>query len=182
MPLRSLLAVCTGLATPLALVAQTQTVVPPVTPVVTVPPATPTPAAPPRFADLTGPATPAAVAGPAQTVTSLAEAIRLGLVTPANPSSSSLLPTAPLTQAVTQASTAIVREGQAIRATSLAGRQSAVTRLRLAQTEAERLKLLADLRLQAGDRLDEQREVARLVRDRLRQVRDNATLNRPAAP
>lgn len=131
------------------------------------------PAQPPRFADFAN-ATPA-VAGPAQIVTSLAEAIRLGLVGPAST-------TTPLPVAVAQANTAIVRDGQAVRAEALASRQATLTRLRLAQTETERQKLLEDLRIQSGERLEEQRETARLVRDRLRQVRDNAALTRPATP
>jgi hypothetical protein len=133
-----------------------------------------TPATIARFSDLTKAAP--AVAGPAQTVTSLADSIRLGILTlPSTATGAN-----PLTSAVAQANTAIIRDGQAVRAEALSGRQRTLTRLRLAQTEAERQKLIADLRLQSGERLDDQRETARLVRDRLRQVRDDATLTRPA--
>ncbi len=130
-----------------------------------------TPATIARFSDLTKAAP--AVAAPAQAVTSLAESLRQGILTPAGT-------TTPLGVAVAQANTAIIRDGQAVRAEALSVRQRSLTRLRLAQTEAERQKLIADLRLQSGERLEDQRETARLVRDRLRQVRDDATLTRPA--
>lgn len=157
---------------PLFATAQTTPAVPavPQTPAV---PSGPTGSAaqPPRFADLTKAAP--AVAAPAQAVTSLADSLRQGIVNPAGT-------TTPLNVAVAQANTAIVRDGQAVRAEALAGRQRTLTRLRLAQTEADRQKLIVDLRLQSGERLDDQREIARLVRDRLRQVRDDATLTRPS--
>jgi hypothetical protein len=130
-------------------------------------------AQPTRFSDLTK--APPSVAAPAQAVTSLAESLRQGIVNPAGT-------TTPLSVAVAQANTAIIRDGQAVRADALAGRQRTLTRLRLAQTEADRQKLIVDLRLQSGERLDDQRETARLVRDRLRQVRDDATLTRPVSP
>ena len=142
------------------------------------------PATPARFANLT--TVPSPVASTAAIVGNLADAIRLGIVTlpTTNPGASSTTPTAasPLTTAVTQANTAIVREGQAVRSEALANRQATLTRLRLAQSESERQKLLEDLRLQSGERLEDQRETARLVRDRLRQVRDNAVLSRPITP
>jgi hypothetical protein len=157
--------------------AQTTPAVPavPQTPAVPTAPAGTASAAaqPPRFADLTKAAP--AVAAPAQAVTSLADSLRQGIVNPAGT-------TTPLSVAVAQANTAIVRDGQALRAEALAGRQRTLTRLRLAQTEADRQKLIVDLRLQSGERLDDQRETARLVRDRLRQVRDDATLTRPVSP
>lgn len=139
---------------------------------------------PARFADLT--TVPPPVASTAQIVGNLAEGIRLGIITlpTTNPGASSTTPApvSPLTTAVTQANTAIIREGQSVRANALASRQASLTRLRLAQSETERLKLLEDLRLQSGERLEDQREAARLVRDRLRQVRDNAVITRPPAP
>ncbi len=163
-----------ALALPWLATAQTSPTAPQTPQTITGPAGTAgSPAQPPRFADFAN-ATPA-VAAPAQIVTSLAEAIRLGLV---NPSSSTI----PLPVAVAQANAAIVRDGQTARAEALASRQATLTRLRFAQTETERQKLVEDLRLQSGERLEEQRETARLVRDRLRQVRDNATLTRPAAP
>lgn len=135
------------------------------------PPAPPAP----RFADLSAASAPATVAAPAQTVTAVADSVRQGIVYPTGTQPS-------LPAAVATAQAAIVREGQVARAGALANRQSGLLRLRLAQTEAERLKLIEDLRVQSGERLDGQRETARLVRDRIRQVRDNATLTRPPTP
>ncbi|MCX6953471.1 MAG: hypothetical protein NTV51_15080 [Verrucomicrobia bacterium] len=139
----------------------------PVNPQTPVGPVTPEQRA--RFADLTT-VTPA-VAGPAQVVVSLADAIRQGLVIPAANA-------IPLPTAVAAASTAVVREGQVARASVLSERQATLTRLRLAQSEADRQRLIENLRLQSGERMDDQREAARLVRDRLRQLRDDATLTR----
>lgn len=149
----------------LSRLAHAQTV--PSVPQATTPPPVPEQAA--RFADLYSASS--AVAGPAQVVTSLADAIRQGLLTPAST-------TVPLPSAVASASTAVVREGQAARAEVLSERQAALTRLRFTQNEADRQRLIENLRLQSGERMDDQRESARLVRDRLRQLRDNAMLTR----
>lgn len=79
-------------------------------------------------------------------------------------------------RAVSQASAAIVQEGRIARADLLAERQAALVRLRLAQSPAERARLVSDLRARTGLRLEEQRETARLVRDRLRELRDSTAL------
>lgn len=79
-------------------------------------------------------------------------------------------------RAVAVAGAAIAQEGRMARSEVLAERQAALTRLRLAQTEAERTRLIEDLRTQSGRRLEEQRESARLVRDRLRELRDTTML------
>jgi hypothetical protein len=87
-----------------------------------------------------------------------------------------------LTTAVTTANNAIVAESATTRATALTQRQASLARLRVAASEAERQRLVDDLRVQSGQRLEEQREAARLVRDRIRVLRDLTTVNRPATP
>lgn len=84
-----------------------------------------------------------------------------------------------LARAVAQAGAAIVQDGRVARTDVLAERQAALTRLRLAQTEQERRRLIDELRARSGQRMEEQREVARLVRDRLRELRDTTTLTKP---
>lgn len=90
------------------------------------------------------------------------------------------VPSSNLAHAVAQASAAIVQDGRVARSNILAERQASLTRLRLAQTEAERSRLVTELRGQLGQRMEEQREVARLVRDRLRELRATTTIVRPA--
>lgn len=84
-----------------------------------------------------------------------------------------------LTEAVSRANAAIVQEGRQARSSILSERQAALMRLRLAQTEAERLRIVEELRLQAGRRMEEQREAARLVRDRLRELRATTAIGTP---
>lgn len=84
-----------------------------------------------------------------------------------------------LSVAVSRAGAAIVQEGRMARSALLAERQAALTRLRLAQTDEERQRIVEELRLQAGRRMDEQREAARLVRDRLRELRASTALTSP---
>lgn len=79
-------------------------------------------------------------------------------------------------RAVGAASGAIVQESRTARADVLAERQAALTRLRLAQSAPERERLVTELRTQTGQRMEEQRETARLVRDRLRELRDSTAL------
>lgn len=93
--------------------------------------------------------------------------------------SNAAIPSPSLAQAVAQASSVIVQDGRIARANVLAERQSTLLRLRLAQSQPERQRLIDDLRSQAGQRMDEQRETARLVRDRLRELRDSTSLTRP---
>jgi hypothetical protein len=88
----------------------------------------------------------------------------------------------PLTTAVTVANNAIVAESVTTRSAALTQRQATLTRLRLAASEVERQRLIDDLRVQSGQRLEEQREAARLVRDRLRTLRDLTTVTRPPTP
>lgn len=85
-------------------------------------------------------------------------------------------PEAGVARAVSQASAAIVQEGRVARAELLAERQAALVRLRLAQSAAERARLVTELRSRTGQRMEEQRETARLVRDRLRELRDTTAL------
>jgi hypothetical protein len=120
-------------------------------------------------------------------VASLEEAIRLGIVTPATiaTSATSVMSTLPPSveahpAAVTRASNAILAESRATRATVLTPREAAITRLRQAQTEQERQRLVEELRVSSSQRLEAQREDARLVRDRIRQLRDLTTINRPS--
>ena len=120
-------------------------------------------------------------------VTSLEEAIRLGIVTPATVTTSATLATSTLPPsveahpvAVTRASNAILAESRATRAPVLTPREAAITRLRQAQTEQERQRLVEELRVNSSQRLEAQREDARLVRDRVRQLRDLTTINRPS--
>jgi hypothetical protein len=124
-----------------------------------------------RFADFTK--APPAVQAPVAQAQDVATILRSGVATasPGDPT---------LARAVATAGVAIVQEGRVARTEVLAERQATLTRLRLAQTETERTRLIEDLRAQTGRRLEEQRETARLVRDRLRQLRDNTTLNRPS--
>ncbi len=79
-------------------------------------------------------------------------------------------------RAVAQASAAIVQESRIARTDLLAERQAALVRLRLAQSASERARLVTELRTRTGQRLEEQRETARLVRDRLRELRDTTAL------
>ena len=81
-----------------------------------------------------------------------------------------------LATAVAGASQAIVQDARTVRSNLLAERQAAVDRLRLAQSAPERQRLVDELRTRTGQRLDEQRETARLVRDRLRELRDVTAL------
>jgi hypothetical protein len=81
-----------------------------------------------------------------------------------------------IARAVAQAGAAIVQEGRVARSDLLAQRQAALTRLRLASSTPEREKLVSDLRTQTGQRMDDQREAARLVRDRLRELRDTTSV------
>jgi hypothetical protein len=114
---------------------------------------------------------PASVTVPVANAQALAGTIRAGLgVSTTEPA---------LARAVSQATTAIVQDGRAVRANLLAERQAALARLRAAQTQPERERLIGELRSAAGQRMDEQREVARLVRDRLRELRDTTSLTRP---
>ncbi len=84
-----------------------------------------------------------------------------------------------VSRAVAQASTAIVQEGRTARADLLAERAAAIARLRATQGTAERERIVSELRTQTGLRMDEQRETARLVRDRLRELRDTTSLTKP---
>ncbi|HEY1111301.1 MAG TPA: hypothetical protein VGE76_21785 [Opitutaceae bacterium] len=84
-----------------------------------------------------------------------------------------------VSRAVAQASTAIVQEGRTARADLLAERAAAIARLRATQGPAERERIISELRTQTGQRMDEQREAARLVRDRLRELRDTTSLTKP---
>lgn len=84
-----------------------------------------------------------------------------------------------VSRAVAQASTAIVQEGRTARADLLAERAAAIARLRAAQGPADRERIISELRTQTGQRMDEQREAARLVRDRLRELRDTTSLTKP---
>ena len=137
-----------------------------------VPPETapPKPAADtPRFSSFDD-ASPAVVSAVAQ-AQAVAESIRDGTtIATATPV---------LARAVAQAGAAIVQDGRVARTDVLAERQAALTRLRLAQTEQERRRLIDELRARSGQRMEEQREVARLVRDRLRELRDTTTLTKP---
>ncbi|MES2695584.1 MAG: hypothetical protein V4773_19060 [Verrucomicrobiota bacterium] len=150
--------------------AATATPTEPATPVPPAPPAPPPTAAAGRFTTFDG-ASPT-VLDAVRNAQGVATSIRSGLAT-ASPDDPAL------TRAVSQASAAIVQEGRAARTDLLAGRQSALTRLRAAQTATERERLISDLRTQTGQRLDEQREAARLVRDRLRELRDTTAITRP---
>lgn len=141
------------------------------TPVAAASATTPTPSTPTvsevRFTDLqTASSTVQIAVANAQAV---AEAVRTNPITLATPDPI-------VARAVAQAGAAIVQEGRVARSDVLAERQAALTRLRLAQTEAERTRLIEDLRTQSGRRLEEQRESARLVRDRLRELRDTTML------
>ena len=100
----------------------------------------------------------------------IATAIRTG-VTPAA--------TGDLARAVKQATTAIVQDSRTIRVNLLDERRAALVRLRAAQTETERLRIVEQMRTQAGQRMEEQRELARLVRDRLRELRETTALTPP---
>lgn len=115
---------------------------------------------------------------------SLDEALRLGVVRPATLATSSTPQLPPSVQAlpgvVTRAHNAILAESRATRAAALTPRESAITRLRQAQTDAERQRLIEELRVSSTQRLEAQREDARLVRDRIRQLRDQTTINRPS--
>jgi hypothetical protein len=126
----------------------------------------------------------AASATAATAVASLDEAIRLGIVQPAGAATvagPALPPTVEaLPAAVARANAAIVTESRTTRAPALAPREDAVQRLRQATTEAERQKIIDELRTGSGQRLEAQREDARTVRDRLRQLRELTTLNRPS--
>lgn len=126
----------------------------------------------------------AAATATAQTAAaSLDEAIRLGIVQPAGIATSStpVLPSsvAALPTAVQRAQAAIVAESRDTRSAALARREDALARLRRATTDAERQRIIEELRTLSSQRLDAQREDARLVRDRLRQLREFTTLNRP---
>lgn len=96
----------------------------------------------------------------------------------ANLSTSTAIPPN-VSRAVAQASTAIVQEGRAARADLLAERSAALARLRAAQSTTDRERIISDLRTQTGQRMEEQREAARLVRDRLRELRDTTSLTKP---
>lgn len=115
--------------------------------------------------------------------TSLDEAIRLGIVQPAGTATTAgpILPPSveALPAAVQRANAAIVAESRATRSAELARREAALARLRQATTDAERQRIIEELRTSSSQRLDAQREDARLVRDRLRQLRELTTLNRP---
>lgn len=78
--------------------------------------------------------------------------------------------------AITPATNPMVQEGRVAPANILSVRQAALTRLRLTHTQVGRQQLRESLRMQAGHRMEEQREVARLVRDRLRELRDTTFL------
>jgi hypothetical protein len=139
------------------------------------PPVASTPPAPPAKAAATGGSAfdnaPPAVVTAVQNAQAIANTIRTGVgVSTTQPN---------LARAVSQASAAIVQDGRATRADLLAERQAALARLRAAQTAQERERLIGELRTAAGQRMDEQREVARLVRDRLRELRDITSLTRP---
>lgn len=96
----------------------------------------------------------------------------------ANLATSTAIP-ANVSRAVAQASTAIVQEGRTARADLLAERAAAIARLRAAQSTTDRERIISELRTQTGQRMDEQREAARLVRDRLRELRDTTSLTKP---
>lgn len=96
----------------------------------------------------------------------------------ANLSTSTAIPPN-VSRAVAQASTAIVQEGRTARADLLAERAAAIARLRATQGTADRERIISELRTQTGQRMDEQREAARLVRDRLRELRDTTSLTKP---
>jgi hypothetical protein len=147
--------------------------VPPATPPGATPPAATNPtrpavAATPRFTtfDLASPAVQTAVQNAQQAAASARQSIGPAV---ANSETG-------VARAVSQASAAIVQEGRVARAELLAERQAALVRLRLAQSAAERVRLVSDLRARTGLRLEEQRETARLVRDRLRELRDTTAL------
>jgi len=123
----------------------------------------------PRFSSFEN-ASPAVVTAVTQ-AQAVAESIRDGV--------SIATATPVLARAVAQAGAAIVQEGRVARTDVLAERQAALTRLRLAQTEQERRRLIDELRARSGQRMEEQREVARLVRDRLRELRDTTALTKP---
>lgn len=113
-------------------------------------------------------------------VGSIDDAIRLGIATPARPiGSPAPASVSALATAATNANNAIVAEDRQTRAETLDRRESSVARLRAAQTDADRRRVIEELRERSGERLDEQRESARLVRDRLRALRDIATTIRP---
>jgi hypothetical protein len=115
---------------------------------------------------------------------SLTDAIRNGVFQPAGIGTASTQTLPPsveaVSSAVTRANAAIVGESRSTRAPVLTPRAAALARLRQTQSEPERLRLIEELRTASGQRLDAQREDARLVRDRLRQLRELTTLNRPA--
>lgn len=125
----------------------------------------------------------AATASAQRAAPSLDEAIRTGVVQPAGIGTASTPALPPSVEAVAvavaQANAAIVGESRSTRTPVLSPREATLARLRSAQTEPERQRLVEELRSASGQRLDAQREDARLVRDRLRQLRELTTLNRP---
>lgn len=124
-----------------------------------------------------------ATASATAAATSLDEAIRLGVVQPAGIGTASTPALPPsvtaLPATVARANTAIVAESRTTRAPELTRREAALARLRQATTDEERQRIIQELRATSSQRLEAQREDARLVRDRLRQLRDVTTLNRP---
>ncbi len=190
-------ACCALTAVAAAQVATTPTTPPPTNtvPTSTVPPTgTPSPSTAPVRAqpftsfDHASPAVrdavAAATASAERAAPSLDDAIRNGLVQPAavGIASTTALPPSieAVATAVTRANAAIVSDSRTTRTHVLTPREAALARLRQAQTDPERQRLIEELRTTSGQRLDAQREDARLVRDRLRQLRELTTLNRPA--
>ncbi len=190
-------ACCALTAVAAAQVATTPTTPPPTNtvPTSTVPPTgTPSPSTAPVRAqpftsfDHASPAVrdavAAATASAQRAAPSLDDAIRNGLVQPAavGIASTTALPPSieAVATAVTRANAAIVSDSRTTRTPVLTPREAALARLRQAQTDPERQRLIEELRTTSGQRLDAQREDARLVRDRLRQLRELTTLNRPA--
>lgn len=167
--LRLILVLISALAGSALVRAQTNPPPPQVTPT------TPsTPVASPVTQSTAFAAASAAVTATVQQATSIADGIRQGVITSTVPAH------AELATAVTTANNAIVAEDKTTRSTALSQRQATLIRLRTAASEAERQHLIEDLRVQSGQRLEEQREAARLVRDRLRVLRDLTTTTRPA--
>ncbi|MGH7944272.1 MAG: hypothetical protein ACREH8_18665 [Opitutaceae bacterium] len=64
-----------------------------------------------------------------------------------------------------------IKTAEAQRAAVLTEREIALARLRQAAIEQERLRIIEDMRTHARQRMEQQREIARQVRDDFRQVR-----------
>jgi hypothetical protein len=175
------------IARPLAAFALVSTALPqtapdPATPVATSPTtsstlstAAPTPTDRPRGAEATSFTTFEGASPAVRTAVANAQAVAQTIRSGTSSASSSIV-SPDLSRAVAQASAAIVQEGRVARSEILAQRQASLTRLRLAQSEADRQRLIDELRVQNGQRMEQQREVARQVRDRLRELRATTTI------